>query len=79
MAELDRLITLTIDTGGTREAGHYVPNNIQATVWARRTDTGAERLLTAQGARGQLRRTYRVALAAGPWRRRGDRPSCRSG
>ena len=61
MADLDRVVTLTVDIGGSaRASGEYAPNNVELTVWARRTDTGADLLLETGGARGELRRTYRL-------------------
>ena len=60
MPSLDRRITLTVDTGGTRRQGEYIPNNVTLNVWARRTDTQADTLLETGGARGTVRRTYQI-------------------
>jgi len=64
MAALDRVIRLTYDRGGTTTRGHYTPDNVTETQWARRTDTGADRLLETGGTRGQVRRTYRLRYHA---------------
>lgn len=64
MASLDRLVMLVVDQGGRRTRGEYSPDNVTLTVWARRSDTRADRLLETGGARGQTRRTYRIRYDA---------------
>ncbi len=56
----DRRVTITYDRGGTSTRGEYAPDNVTVNVWASRLDTSANRLLEAGGARGAVRRTYRI-------------------
>ena len=62
MATLDRILTLTIRTEGTRnEYGEWVPGtSTDYDVWARRQDVGVERVVQEGGVRTDARRTYRI-------------------
>lgn len=57
---LDRLVTLTIDTGGSRVGGQYTPNNVSVTAWAERRDLGIARQVELAGARGDYDPLYLI-------------------